>query len=168
MRLHTANNTAVGLQGLNTADTAPPHLHAINHYASSVQPAPTELNVSGISPAQPSHYYLNSTHAAAGQDNSRAASTQRKARLVPCGTLSCGLLTVLALMTAGAWTFAGLCIHRIGGTDIVDVAWERRKCTVRSPPLMRMHCLHRQCVSTTPPLMTVPDSHMLESCRYWG
>lgn len=130
-------------QGLNTADTAPPHLHdnASQSYRISAQPAPTELNVSGIAPVQASQQFLSSAHAAPHL-SARASSKHSRARCFPCGGVSCGLLSLLALLTAGAWTFAGLCIHRIDSTATVDVAWEPRQCTVRfrkRPPLVCRH-----------------------------
>ena len=138
-------NTDVTLQGLNTADTAPPHLHdnVSHNYGISAQPAPTELNVSGISPVQACQQFLSSTHGAPDL-NVRVSSSRGKPRSFPCGGVgSCGLLSLLALLTA-AWTFAGLCIHRIDRTATVDVTWEPRQCAVRyapSVPFLWPRCL---------------------------
>jgi hypothetical protein len=118
-----------GLQGLSTAGTAPPY--AFGHdYSSSVQPAPTELNISGIAPAQAGHHFFTSARAEPAENT--IASGRPTAHTVPCGSISsCALLSMLALITAGAWTFAGLCIHRMDRTDAVDLVWEQRTCTVR-------------------------------------
>lgn len=127
--------SSFALQGLNTAGTAPPHLQELGHeYASSVYPAPTELNISGISPAQGNQKVPSSAPAAAPSPlEIDSPSRQHKGHTWPCGSLrNCVLLSVLTLITAGAWTFAGLCIHNIGSSDALDIEWEQRICTVCS------------------------------------